>query len=257
MLAVQLPYFLVYVVEQLQFVEVLQRQAAAVDGAATTGTEPFGLFQQGDEGSLRQADDVVLAAGGLGGPVGGIGQAVLQGGVQHVLVAQFAVAQLAEVAAYASRPVLQVVGRQVTSVQFGLKAFAEGFHLLGGFGLHALQQFAVELHYLGRAHLQSQGFAPFNIFLVEDVAGKAFHFVRHVPTLVVGNALVDVVEQPGQYGRGRGELLDEAVHRQAQYLVVVQLDVQVGAQLQFAGQVAHDGLEEGVDGLHAEAAVVV
>ena len=53
------------------------------------------------------------------------------------------------------------------------------------------------------------------------------------------------------------QLLDHGVYGFLERLVVVQFDVQIGTQLQLACQVAHHRLEERVDGLHTESAIVV
>ena len=107
------------------------------------------------------------------------------------------------------------------------------------------------------AHLGTQQGASFHVALVEDVTGKCLYLFRDVPSLVFGNALADVFQEEGQDGGVGGESLNEAVHGLGENLVTVQLDVEVGAELQFAGQVAHDGLEEGVDGLYPESSIVM
>ena len=53
------------------------------------------------------------------------------------------------------------------------------------------------------------------------------------------------------------QLLDHGVYGLFECLVVVQFDIEVGTQLQLTCQVAHHRLEERVDGLHAESAIVV
>ena len=50
---------------------------------------------------------------------------------------------------------------------------------------------------------------------------------------------------------------DEFIHRQVFHLIVVELNLEVGGEVEFSGEVAQHALEEGVDGLHAEVAVVV
>ena len=107
------------------------------------------------------------------------------------------------------------------------------------------------------AHFRPEHFPALHVAFVENVAGKGFDFIRYIPSLVVGNAFVDVIQQQRQDRRSRSKAFDEAVHGIGQHLVAVQFDVQIRAKLKFAGQVAHDRLEERVDGLHPEAAVVV
>ena len=53
------------------------------------------------------------------------------------------------------------------------------------------------------------------------------------------------------------ERVDEEVDGLLFHLVVIQSNAQIGCQVQLAGQIAKYALEEGVDGLDAEVAVVV
>ena len=141
--------------------------------------------------------------------------------------------------------------------QFALKLVAEAFHLFQGFGLHVAQHIPVEFQRVRSTQALPQLFAAFYVAFIKDVSSEAFHFVRDIPAFVVADALVDVVQQPCQYGRSGGELLDEAVYGITQHFTVVQLYVQVRTQLQFASKVTHHGLKKGVDGFHAETAVVM
>ena len=256
-LAVQGAYFFVDVIEQLQFVEVLQREAATVYRAVLLRAESFRILKQRYQAGFGKADNLVLARRCLGSPVPGVRQAVLQGGIQDILIRQPSVAQLAEIAAYAACTAFQVFGHKGMAFQLAFKLVVEAFHLLQCIGLHFAQYVAIELYRFGRAQLEPQSFAAFYVAFVENVPSEAFYFVGHIPAFVIGNAFVDVVQQPGQYGRRGGELFNHAVYGIAQHLGVVQLDVQVGAEFQFAGKVAHDRLEKRVDCFHAEAAVVV
>ena len=256
-LAVQGAYLFVDVIEQLQFVEVLQREAATVYRAILLRAESFRILKQGYQAGFGKADNLVLARRCLGSPVPGVRQAVLQGGIQNILIRQPSVAQLAEIAAYAACTAFQVFGHKGMAFQLAFELVVEAFHLLQCIGLHFTQYVAIELYCFGRAQLEPQSFAAFYVAFVENVPSEAFYFVGHIPAFVIGNALVDVVQQPGQYRRRGGELFNHAVYGIAQHLGVVQFDVQVGAEFQFAGKVAHDRLEKRVDCLHAEAAVVV
>ena len=234
---VQRPYFLVDVVEQLQLVEVLEREAATVDSAQFLPAQTFGIWlqrylgisQQRHQDAFRQTDDVVLPFGGLCRPMAGIFQAVSQGVVQHILVRQLAVTQFAEVAADSFRPSLQVVGSKGMSFQFPFKLVVESLHLFQRVGFHLAQHVPIEPQHVGRPQTFPQFFATLHVAFVEDVPSEALDFVRYVPALVFADAFVNVFQQPRQYGRGRGEFFDEAVHGIAQHFGVVQFDVQVGA----------------------------
>ena len=229
MLPVQGAYFFVYVVEELQLVEVLQGKAATVYGPAFLRAQSFGILQQRHQAAFRQADNLVFARGRFRSPVLGICQAVLQGGGHHIFVCQLAVAQLAEVAADAPGASFQVFGDEGMSVQFAFELVVEAFHLFQGFGFHFAQYIPVKFQRIGGAQALAQGFAALNVAFVEDVAAETFYFVRYVPTFVVADAFVDVLQQPCQHGGGGSQFLDEAVYGIAQYFGVVQFDVQVGA----------------------------
>ena len=51
--------------------------------------------------------------------------------------------------------------------------------------------------------------------------------------------------------------VDELVDGLLFYLIIVQSDAQIGCQVQFTGQIAENALEESVDGLYSEIAIIV
>ena len=53
------------------------------------------------------------------------------------------------------------------------------------------------------------------------------------------------------------ERIDKLVDSLFLHLDIIESDAQIGCQVQFTCQVAKDTLEESVDGLHAEVAVVM
>ena len=121
---------------------------------------------------------------------------------------------------------------------------------------HFAQYVAIELCRFRRAQSLNRTFAAFYVAFVEMFRPK-FYFVGHIPAFVIGNALVDVVQQPCQYGR-RGVsfsiMLSTASLRTS---ALFSSNVQVGTEFQFAGKVAHDRTGKRVDCFHAEAAVIV
>ena len=64
-------------------------------------------------------------------------------------------------------------------------------------------------------------------------------------------------KQPSQNRGGRCQFFNEAVHGIAQYVGIVQFYIQVRTQFQFPCQIAHYGLEEGVDGFYTKTAVIM
>ena len=78
-----------------------------------------------------------------------------------------------------------------------------------------------------------------------------------IPRLVVGDIVHDVLQDPLKHGIGGAEVGDELIDSEFLHLIVVQSDAQVGGEVEFAGHVPENTLEEGIDGLDAEVVVVV
>ncbi len=92
----------------------------------------------------------------------------------------------------------------------------------------------------------------------EDILAKRLDGADDIPVLVVGHALLHKLHDPGQqrvivflY------LFDNIIDGLPLHLFVVEHHQQVGGEIEFAGEVTEDALEEAVDGLYAEIAVVV
>ena len=141
--------------------------------------------------------------------------------------------------------------------QFLLKMIIETFHFFQHFGFQFFQLLAVFLDGVRIAQPLPKSFPFFNIALVKDIAAETFHLIRYIPTLVVGNPFVDIIQQPCEDRGGGTEFLNHAVYRIAEHFGIVQFDIQIRAEFQFPRQVTHDGLKERVDGFHPETAVIV
>ena len=95
------------------------------------------------------------------------------------------------------------------------------------------------------------------VFVFENVSSKVLDFVNHVPRLVVLHGIGYVFHNPVEHGRLAVEFLYHFVDGLLFNLNVVQGHRQVRVQFQFACQIAQDGLEKLVDGLHSEVVEVV
>ena len=257
LLLIEGAHLLGQMVEQLQFAQVLQRELAAVDGALGLLATALGLCQQGDELLLGQTLNPFALLRALGDPLVGALQAFGERGVRYFGIAERALGYLAEVAAHAALTALKVGRGQLVAVQQVVEQGGVVCHLVDQGALLLLQQLLVLLHVARCGQAAAQLFAPFDILLAEDVAAKLLHLGRHVPAAVLLDALADVLHQPVEHGRGGGELLHHALHGVGHHAVAVQLHGQPRVELELAAQVAHHRLKEAVDGLHAEAAVVV
>ena len=86
------------------------------------------------------------------------------------------------------------------SVQLAFKLVVETFHLFQCIGLHFAQYIPVEFYCFRRTEFEPKSFATFYVTFIKDVPSEAFDFVGDIPAFVIGNALVDIVQQPCQYG---------------------------------------------------------
>ena len=68
---------------------------------------------------------------------------------------------------------------------------------------------------------------------------------------------MDIIENPLHQVVVHAQRRYQFIHSHVFHLIVVELDFQVGGEIEFACQVAQHALEERVDGLHPEVAVVM
>ena len=99
-------------------------------------------------------------------------------------------------------------------------------------------------------------FVALILFLV-DAAAQRVHAAAYVPAVAVLDLFTHVVEHPLAHVGPLGEVLHDAVNSPRHHLVAVELHAQPRCQSQLMGQRAQNTLEEGVDGLHSEVAVIV
>ena len=107
------------------------------------------------------------------------------------------------------------------------------------------------------AHHLLQFLALALVVVAEDGASELLDLSDDVPRTVVVDVLDDVVHEPLQFGVGGGETLYQHVDGHFLHLHIIKPDTQGGREVKFAGKVAQHALEEGVDGLYSEIAVVV
>ena len=104
----------------------------------------------------------------------------------------------------------------------------------------------------------SREFAPVLLVdVAEDVLSEVLELSYDVPSEVVVDASVDVGAYPCEDFLSGFETVDEFVDGVTLGLSVVEVDVEVGRQVQFVGEVTEYLLEEGVDGQYAELAVLM
>ena len=95
------------------------------------------------------------------------------------------------------------------------------------------------------------------IKVAEDGASECLEWSDDVPSLVVLDIVVNIVENPFHHIVVHSQRRYQFIHCHVLHLIVVEFYFQVGGEVEFTCQVAHHALEERVDGLHLEVAVVV
>ena len=128
---------------------------------------------------------------------------------------------------------------------------------LGSRGLHLLHLADEGAHEGGVVQDLAQLVAPQEIVLVEDGAAEVLHLARHVPPLVARDAVAHKAVEPLEDLRLVLQAVHDAIDGLREHLGVADLHLQVRRQPQLVSQAAEDGLEESIDGLHAETVVVV
>ena len=101
--------------------------------------------------------------------------------------------------------------------------------MLQSIGFHFTQYVPVKFQCIRGTETLPQSFTTFYITFIKDVSSEVFHFIGDVPALVVGDAFVDIIQQPGQDGRSGSQFFDEAIYRIAQHFGIVQFYIEVGA----------------------------
>ena len=130
-------------------------------------------------------------------------------------------------------------------------------HLLDGTCTDVAQRLGIATEEALFLQLCVQSFARRLIVVAEDGLSESLDLSDDVPRLVVFDVLLNVADNPSEHLVVSRQLFYHLVDGLLFHLVVVQSDAQVGSELQFAGEVAKDGLEEGVDGHHAKLTIVV
>ena len=131
---------------------------------------------------------------------------------------------------------------------------------LVGMGLHGLlvviddfqQLFFVSVEELGVVEYLLKVFTTCLVGVLENVFPERLHKPDDVPCLVFVDFVDDVFHDPGEDKVLVFERVDHLVHGLLFHLLVVQFDAEVGGEVEFAGEVPEDALEELVDGLHPE-----
>ena len=193
---------------------------------------------------------------GLSVPFRGVAQAVGNRLVFNALV-KLACLQLVEETGNAP----SLVGEVVDGKAFLLKRAEERLgnvqHAILGLAADVAQRLGVLVEEIFLLQLLAQLLADVLVVVAKDGLTELLNLADDVPRLVVADVLHDVLHNPLQHDVGSVQVFYQLVDGQFLNLRVIQPDVQVGRQVQLAGQVAQHALEERVDGHDTEVVVVV
>ena len=95
------------------------------------------------------------------------------------------------------------------------------------------------------------------VIFAEDMLAKLLDLADDVPVFVVIHILAYIFHNPSEQFAVLVERVDKFVNSFSLNLKVVKLNAQVGSKVELSCEVAQHTLEEGVDSLNAEVAVVV
>ena len=95
------------------------------------------------------------------------------------------------------------------------------------------------------------------ILLLEDGHAEFLYCADDIPILVFFNVVADIIYNPLHEVAFLRELFYHLVDSFFLNLCIVERQLEVGVEIEFACHVAHDLLEEGIYGLYAEVGVVV
>ncbi|OPZ98122.1 MAG: hypothetical protein BWY72_00975 [Bacteroidetes bacterium ADurb.Bin416] len=165
--------------------------------------------------------------------------------------------QFDEIAGWSTAFVREVIDREVMGceqVEEGDGRLFEGGFLFGQQGLK-FPFVALQEALAGQLFLESTGFF-LEMFLKDGLAKFPELVINAQHTafpVLFFNVVGDPVEALGVFVA----TVEQVVDRLAEHGLVGKLDVHAGADAQLPGQVAQDGLEVAVDGLHPEAGVIM
>ena len=256
-IVVELSNLLLDAAEQPQFVEVAQRHVGRNHHLPLSLPAGFSLLKQGDELFVGQSYDLLPVRTGLRAPFLGVVEALGECLRHALLVAPVLAAQLVEVGGDTTCAALQVGWCEALRLQHMLEPVGIARHLLDGACTDIAQRLGIATEEALFLQLCVQSFARRLIVVAEDGLSESLDLSDDVPRLVVFDVLLDVADNPSEHLVVSRQLFYHLVDGLLFHLVVVQPDAQVGSELQFAGEVAKDGLEEGVDGHHAKLTIVV
>ena len=256
LLLVELVHLLLDAGQQSQLTQVAQRQVGALVELPLARLLVEGLAQQVAQRRVGQMVDEVAAGVGLPAPLVGLPQAVGGALAQHRLV-ELATLQLQKQASHSFDTMAQVVDVEALAFERLEEGIANILHPPTGLLAQLVQLLLIALEESFLVHHGVELLAVAFIIVAEDGASKDFDLPDDIPRAVVVDVVHDVLQQPLQHLVGGRERVDELVDGQLLHLHIVQPYAQVGREVQLASQVAHHALEERVDGLHAEMAVVV
>ena len=183
--------------------------------------------------------------------------AIVGDACRHYTLVENTVLQFLEEAVDACLAVAEVIDGEPLFSHHAEELLADAHHALEGLLANIPQLSLILVEEVLAAHQLPQLLAVLLVEVAEDGESELLDLSYDVPCAVVADVVHDVLHQPLQQQVGGRQRVDELVDGYFLHLFVVQLHTQVGGEVQLACQVAHHTLEERVDGLHAEVAVVV
>ena len=113
------------------------------------------------------------------------------------------------------------------------------------------------MHEVGIPQYGTQLVTAAKVVIVEDGPPEVFDTTGNVPPLVILDLVAHEAQQPVENDGFVLQTIHDTIHGFREDFRVVQLDLQIGRQPQLVRQATEHRLEEGIDGLDAEVAVVV
>ena len=93
--------------------------------------------------------------------------------------------------------------------------------------------------------------------ILEDIFTELFYLIDYIPSLVILDVFVYVVTDPFQHFFSLLQAVDHFIYGLCFHLVVVEVDAEVGRQIELVRKVAQHRLEESVNRLYTELIIMV
>ncbi len=260
-LTVYFTHFPVYVIEQPQFVYVLQNCPCRRHIAHTSLAFGLCLVQVRHERTFGKSPYRLCGIGFFDPSVNTLGS-LLRPVVKHQSVALVNVFPLLQFGKICRRASLSTVCKIIRSIP-GIVYHAEEpvsqtFHALVSLLYNLAQRPLVEFKKVVLAlQFAVQCLGIVLVFTLEDFLSEILYVAYDIPVFVVLHLLLYVTDNPFQRTVVLFQLRYEFVDSHFLHLIVVQFNAEICIQFQFMCQIAQHTLEKGVYGLYIEVGIVV